>query len=55
MYDRPKVSDFFLGILGAGLIGLLIAVMLFSVLTLSGQNELAFVDANPPVMPPLTN
>ena len=52
MENHKPVSDFFLGLLGVAVIGLLVAVMLFSVLTLSGTSEVAYIDVNPETVPP---
>jgi hypothetical protein len=41
MEQHKPVNDFFLGLVGVAVIGLLTAVMLFALLPMSGQNELA--------------
>jgi hypothetical protein len=46
MDRRGGISDFFLGLIGVAVIGLLVAVMLFSLLPMSGQNELAEIEPN---------
>lgn len=63
MERHGAISDFFLGLIGIAVIGLLVAVMLFSLLPLSGQSELVQIDPNrsmdgsqhPPAPPARTN
>lgn len=48
MNEHEKGSEFFLGLVGVGAIGLLVAVMLFSILSVNDTTELAFIDVNYP-------
>ena len=48
MDQHQKGSELFLGLVGVGAIGLLVALLLFSVLSINDTTELAFIDVNHP-------